>query len=102
MSATYKIHFINDAEGIDRTVDVPEDQYILETAELEGGMELPYSCRQGVCSTCTGKLVSGSVDQSEQTYLDDEFVGQGYVLICVSHPTSDCTIMTHQEEAVAS
>jgi ferredoxin len=102
MATTYKVHFVNEAEGIDRTVDVPDDKYILETAELEGGMELPYSCRQGVCSTCTGKLVSGSVDQSEQSYLDDELVAQGYVLICVSHPTSDCTIATHKEEEVAS
>jgi ferredoxin len=102
MATTYKIHFVNEAEGIDQTVEVPEDSYILETAELEGGMELPYSCRQGVCSTCTGKLVSGSVDQSEQSYLDEDLVNQGFVLICVSHPTSDCTIMTHQEEAVAS
>jgi ferredoxin len=100
--ATYKVHFVNEVEGIDRTVDVPDDKYILETAELEGGMELPYSCRQGVCSTCTGKLVSGSVDQSGQSYLDDELVAQGYVLICVSHPTSDCTIATHKEEEVAS
>jgi ferredoxin len=102
MTTTYKVRFTNEAEAIDKVVEVPEDKYILETAELEGGMELPYSCRQGVCSTCTGKLVSGSVDQSEQSYLDEDLVNQGYVLICVSYPTSDCTIMTHQEEAVAA
>lgn len=100
MATTYKIRLTNADEGIDQAVDVPEDAYILETAE-EGGMELPYSCRQGVCSTCTGKLIEGSVDQSEGSYLDDDQMAEGYVLICIAHPTSDCTIETHKEEEVA-
>ncbi|MBD2308976.1 2Fe-2S iron-sulfur cluster binding domain-containing protein [Chroococcidiopsis sp. FACHB-1243] len=100
--STYKIRLMNEAEGIDQTVDVPEDAYILETAETDGGLELPYSCRQGVCSTCTGKLVEGSVDQSEGSYLDDDKIAEGYVLICIAHPTSDCTITTHKEEEVAA
>jgi ferredoxin len=100
MTMTYKIQLINEEEGINQTVNVPEDEYILATAENEG-MELPYSCRQGVCSTCTGKLVEGSVDQSEQSYLDEDRIAEGYVLICIAHPTSDCTIITHKEEEVA-
>jgi ferredoxin len=97
--AAYKIRLFNEAEGIDQTVDVAEDELILEMAE-EAGMELPFSCRQGVCSTCTGKLSEGSVDQSDQSYLSEEQIAQGYVLICIAHPTSNCTIETHQEEAV--
>lgn len=100
MTTTYKIQLMNEEEGINQTVNVPEDEYILSTAEIEG-MELPYSCRHGVCSTCTGKLVDGSVDQSEQSYLDDEQIAQGYVLICIAHPTSDCTIITHKQEEIA-
>ncbi|MEH2085259.1 2Fe-2S iron-sulfur cluster-binding protein [Nostoc sp.] len=100
MTTTYKIQLMNEEEGINQTVNVPEDEYILSTAEIEG-MELPYSCRQGVCSTCTGKLVDGSVDQSEQSYLEDEQIAQGYVLICIAHPTSDCTIITHKQEEIA-
>lgn len=100
MATTYKIRLTNEAKGIDQVVDVPEDAYILETAE-EKGMELPYSCRQGVCSTCTGKLVEGSVDQSEGSYLDDDQMAEGYVLICIAHPISDCTIKTHKKEEVA-
>ncbi len=99
MAASYQVRLFNKAEGIDQTVAVPEDSYILETAE-EGGMELPYSCRQGVCSTCTAKLVSGSVDQSEGSYLSDDQIAQGYVLICISHPQADCVFETHKEEEV--
>lgn len=98
--ASYKIRLTNEVEEIDQTIDVSEDKYILETAETEG-MELPYSCRQGACSTCTGKLIEGTVDQAEGSYLDDDQIAAGYVLICIAHPTSDCTIATHKEEEVA-
>jgi ferredoxin len=97
---SYKIRLLNKAETVDQTIEVSEDKSILEVAETEG-MDLPYSCRQGVCSTCTGKLVEGTVDQSDQSYLDEDQVAAGYVLICIARPTSDCTIETHKEEEVA-
>lgn len=95
-TAVHKVKLVG-PDGAEHEFEAPEDTYILEAAE-NAGVELPFSCRAGSCSTCAGKMSAGEVDQSEGSFLDEGQMAEGYLLTCISYPKADCVISTHKEE----
>ena len=58
----------------------------------EQGVDLPYGCQYGGCITCAAKLIEGEVDQSSQVALNNRQINNGYIILCVARPKTDCTI----------
>ena len=83
--------------GAEEVIQCEGDQYILEAAE-DAGMDLPSSCRAGACSSCVAKVLEGTVNNDEQSYLDDDQLEDGLSMLCVAIPESDCVILTEQED----
>jgi ferredoxin len=92
VSHTVAIEF----EGETHELDVDEDEYILD-AGLDAGLDLPFSCKEGNCTTCTAELEAGEVDQSDGMALDKEDREEGYVLLCSSYPRDECHVRAGDE-----
>jgi ferredoxin len=99
MSHTYTIRVRDRATGEVYTLEVPEDRYILHSGENQG-VELPFSCRNGACTTCAVRVLSGDIYQPEAIGLSPELRLQGYALLCVSYPRSDLEVETQDEDEV--
>jgi ferredoxin len=87
MAKSHKVTFLKS----DVTIDVAEDEYILEEAE-DAGLRLPFDCRSGTCTTCMQKCLEGEVDQDLAFAISEEELEQGYRLICIGSPLSDVVL----------
>ena len=97
MSQTYTVEIVH--QGKTHTIQVNESQTILQVA-IDEGIELPFSCSAGVCTTCAAQILSGEVDQSDGMGVSPELQAEGYALLCVAYPRSDLKIESEKEEMV--
>ncbi|MDA9753548.1 2Fe-2S iron-sulfur cluster-binding protein [Candidatus Pelagibacter sp.] len=56
------------------------------------GLDLPYGCEYGGCITCAAKLIKGEIDQRSQVALNNRQISNGYIIMCVAKPKTDCEI----------
>ena len=61
------------------------------------GMELPYACKGGVCSTCRAMMIEGEVDMDANFALEDYEIARGYVLTCQSYPATDRIVVDYDK-----
>ncbi len=76
-------------DGQHRSFTIEKGKETVLDAGLRQGLDLPYSCKGGVCSTCRVKLVEGEVDMDVRYALEDYEVERGFVLMCQSYPVTD-------------
>jgi ferredoxin len=99
MVPTYTVRIRDRRTHIEHTVEVPADRYILETAEAQG-VKLPFSCRNGACTACAVRVLSGDLHQPEAMGLSPHLQRQGYALLCVSYPRASLLLETQDEDEV--
>ncbi len=99
MTQFHTVHVYYRQKGTQHTFRVPDDRYILHSGEAQG-VELPFSCRNGACTTCAVRVLSGDLAQPEAVGLSPELKQKGYALLCVSYARSDIEVETQNEDEV--
>jgi ring-1,2-phenylacetyl-CoA epoxidase subunit PaaE len=106
----HKVHAVPEAGhaecAVTAIIDGAARQFTLEKTKdniIDGaqkqGIELPYSCKGGVCSTCRAKLVEGEVDMDVNFALEDYELARGFILCCQSYPVTDKVVVDFDQSA---
>lgn len=85
-------------DGARRSFFMSKNKESLVDAGIRAGLDMPYSCKGGVCSTCRAKVLVGEVDMDINFALEDYEVARGYVLCCQSYPVSDKLVIDFDHE----
>ncbi|XP_058224400.1 ferredoxin C 2, chloroplastic isoform X2 [Rhododendron vialii] len=94
---SHKVTVHDRKRGLVHEFFVPEDQYILHTAEAQS-ISLPFACRHGCCTSCAVRVKSGQIRQPEALGISAELKSKGYALLCVGFPSSDIEVETQDED----
>ena len=84
-------------DGIAREIDFHAEQGNILDAAAAAGLEVPFSCKSGVCCTCRSKLLEGEVRMERNFALEKHEVAAGYVLTCQSHPLTERVVLSFDE-----
>ncbi len=91
------IHFRQENRTI--SMDIPEGESILQYFEANGE-KLPFSCRNGCCTTCAVRIKSGCIDQSLGIGLSKHLQDNGYGLLCIAKAIAPTVLETQDEDEV--
>lgn len=86
-------------DGRKREFSVEKNKHTLLDGALEQGIELPYSCKGGVCSTCRCKMIAGEVDVDSNFALEDYEIARGFILTCQSYPLTNEVVLDFDQES---
>ncbi len=93
MSKTYKVTIKNKETGKIYQEDINGENYILKEFEKKG-YSLPFSCRNGCCTSCAVKILSGKLEQPEAMGVSQVLKDKGYALLCVAKAIEDLEVET--------
>ncbi len=84
-------------DGLSRQFEMPKGEVSILDAAMAEGLDVPYACKGGVCSTCRAMLVEGEVDMDANFALEDYEVRRGYILTCQSYPATDRVVVDYDQ-----
>ena len=99
MIKTFKVTIRNKETGKTYQDEVSCNEYILKEFEKKG-FKLPFSCRNGCCTSCAVKIISGKLNQPEAMGVSQALKDKGYALLCVAKATEDLVVETTYEDEV--
>jgi ring-1,2-phenylacetyl-CoA epoxidase subunit PaaE len=85
-------------DGRTRQFNMAKNTTSVLEAGLAQGLELPYSCKGGICSSCRCKVTEGEVDMNASVALEDYELARGFRLLCQSYPLSDRLVLDFDQE----
>ena len=84
-------------DGVSREIDFHAEQGNMLDAAAAAGLEVPFSCKSGVCCTCRAKLLEGEVRMERNFALEKHEVAAGFVLTCQAHPLTERVVLSFDE-----
>ena len=93
MNQTFKVTIKNKETGKIYQEIISSDEYILKEFEKRG-LKLPFSCRNGCCTSCAVRIISGKLKQPEAMGVSQALKDKGYALLCVAKATEDLEVET--------